>query len=627
MNMKRVIIGTAGHIDHGKTTLIRALTGRNTDRLPEEKKRGITIDLGFSYFELPDGTRAGIVDVPGHEKFIKNMLAGAAGIDIVLLVIAADEGIMPQTKEHLHILQLLGTKHGIVVITKTDMVEEEWLDMVKEDIADYIKNTFLEHAPIVEVSAINGSGIEELKGAILEEYKKVDQKDTQRHFRIPIDRVFSVHGYGTVITGTLMSGKISTGDELDIYPENLSTKARNLQVHDENVPLVEAGERVAINLSSLKVGEVKRGMVVAPPGMCMCTDSLDCKITLLDDSPFIIKSNQRIRLYVGSAEVMARTSVLGGVEIKQGESGFCRLKLEEDVACERLDRFVVRSYSPLYTIGGGMIINPYPKKRKNIPGYEDELRSLENASDSDFLRYVLSSAGRPLPLDKVSVLCSLTASELSGVLSDIGSGSKIISSEGYLVYADVLENFKRNITKSIGDFHNRHSLKKGISKEVLYSGFFKNMERNGFDMMLNILRNRGDIKGENLLSVPGFEISVGGEDKKAMGKVLSALAGDFMPPSIESFGLDEDLIDYMIEEGFLIKIDDGLCITSDTGKQLKSVLLSLFGRKDGITIAEYRDALDISRKYALAYLEYFDKIKLTRRAGDVRILIKGDEVK
>lgn len=624
--MKRVIIGTAGHIDHGKTTLIRALTGRDTDRLPEEKQRGITIDLGFSYFELPDGTKAGIIDVPGHEKFIKNMLAGAAGMDMVLMVIAADEGIMPQTKEHLHILELLGVKHGIVVITKIDMVDREWLELVRDEIKEYLRGTFLEFSKILEVSAVDGRGIEELKTAIAEEYKKVDERNLERHFRLPIDRVFSVHGFGTVITGTLISGRINVGDDLGIYPPGFIAKARNIEVHDENVSEAVAGQRVAINLSSLKVNDLKRGMVVAPHDMNMSTGVMDCKITVLKDSPFKIKNNQRIRLYIDTSEVMARVSLINSEEIKQDNSGFCRLKLEENIACERMDKFIIRSYSPLYTIGGGFVINPYPVKKKNAPGLENELKTLENATDSGFLKYVLSSLGKPIGIEEASRLCSLSRKEIMTIASDMQKNGEIALTDGYLVDSGVLNDFKRVITIRIKDFHLSHPLKKGMSKEELYSRFFKNMDRNGFDMMINILRYRGEIKGENFLSIPDFTITLSNDDKAIIQKLLSNLNNsNYMPPSIDSFNLKEDLVEYMIEEGLLIKIDDDVYITKDIENQLKNVLLSLFDQRGEITVAEYRDALGISRKYALAYLEYFDKIKLTRRIGDVRILIRGGE--
>ncbi|MDI6601468.1 MAG: selenocysteine-specific translation elongation factor [Thermoanaerobacteraceae bacterium] len=624
--MKRVIIGTAGHIDHGKTTLIKALTGRDTDRLPEEKQRGITIDLGFSYFELPDGTKAGIVDVPGHEKFIRNMLAGASGIDLVLLVIAADEGVMPQTKEHLHILELLGIKHGIVVITKIDMVEKDWLELVEEEIKEYLQGTFLEKAAIVEVSAVNGIGIEELKRVIMEEYQRVEGKNLERHFRLPIDRVFSVHGYGTVVTGTLISGKIRIGDEVGIYPKGYITKIRNLEVHDENVSEAVAGQRVAINLSSLKVDDLKRGMVVAPVDMNISTDMIDCKIIILDDSPFTVKNNQRIRLYIGSSEVMARASLINSDEIKQGNSGFCRLKLEEDVACERMDRFIIRSYSPLYTLGGGLVINPYPQKKKNTTGYENELKMLENATDREFLKYVLIASGKPLSTAELSRLCSLYAEEIKAIVTVMEKDEEIVSGEGYYVDTGVLDKFGSVIINVLRDFHASYPLKNGISKEELYSRFFKNIDRNGFDMMINILKRKDIIRGDNFLFLPDFKKNISNDDRKVMEKILSELNScNFTPPSIDKLTSNMDMVEYMLEEGILIKIDDDIYITKETENQLKNVLSSLFVQKNEITVAEYRDALGISRKYALAYLEYFDKIRMTRRIGDVRILIRGEK--
>ncbi|MBQ6630708.1 MAG: selenocysteine-specific translation elongation factor, partial [Romboutsia sp.] len=364
--MKNIIIGTAGHIDHGKTTLIKALTGRDTDTLEEEKKRGISINLGFTYFDLSNNKRAGIVDVPGHEKFIKNMLAGASGIDIVLFVVASDEGVMPQTIEHLDILSFLNIKKGIIVLTKSDIVDDEFKQLVKDDIREKTKGTFLEDVDILEVDSISKNGIDELIKKIDSISNDIEEKNQNSPARLNIDRVFSVKGFGTVVTGTLMEGKISIDDDLTVYPNMLNTKIRSIQVHGENVKTAYAGQRTAINISNIKVEELKRGDVLGSPNSLEESMMLDIKLSLVKHSNKSIKHWDRLRLYHGTREILCRIVPLDKDIVKPGESCYAQLRLEESIVTKKLDNIVLRNYSPLETIGGGIILDTKPKKHKRF---------------------------------------------------------------------------------------------------------------------------------------------------------------------------------------------------------------------------------------------------------------------
>jgi len=405
--MKHIIIGTAGHIDHGKTTLIKALTGRETDTLQEEKNRGISINLGFTYFDLPSGRRAGIIDVPGHEKFIKNMLAGISSIDVVLLVIAADEGIMPQTREHFEILKLLNIKKGIVVLTKSDLVEADWLDMIKEDIKEEFKDTFLEDAPIHAVSSKTKMGFEELIVDIDKLTEEVEAKDTEGHFRLPVDRSFSISGFGTVVTGTIISGKVSLGDTVEIYPGKVKAKVRGIRVHDVPSELGEAGQRCAINLANIKVSEVQRGNVVAKEDIMEPSLIIDCKLYHIKTAEKSIVNRQRVRLYHGTEEIICRIIPLDKEEIKPGQWAYVQLRLEKPITVQRNDRYIIRSYSPMNTIAGGIIIEPNAKKSKKVTvEYLEELKLKESGKSTNILENTVKNLSDTYP-DSLAILKSL----------------------------------------------------------------------------------------------------------------------------------------------------------------------------------------------------------------------------
>ncbi len=407
--MKNIIVGTAGHIDHGKTALIKALTGRNTDRWEEEQRRGITIDLGFTYFDLPGGDRVGIIDVPGHERFINNMVAGVVGMDLVLLVIAADEGIMPQTKEHVDILNLLGIEKSIIVLNKCDLVDEEWLELVEEEVKEELEGTFLSKAPVVKVSAATGQGLDGLIGLIERMTSdEVAAKDIQTIPRLPVDRAFSLSGFGTIITGTLVSGTITREDTLEMYPVGKECKIRSIQVHGQDKEACYAGQRVAINLSNVKKREIKRGCVLAPKNSMKNTDLLDVKLQVLDSSMRILTNHMRLHFFTGTSEVLCRAVLLNKEEIGPGESGYVQLRLEEEVAVRRGDKFVVRFYSPMETIGGGVVLEPNPGvKRRFRQEVIEELERKESGSTADVIE--LHVKGRGDTLITEAELAKLTA--------------------------------------------------------------------------------------------------------------------------------------------------------------------------------------------------------------------------
>ena len=413
--MKNIIIGTAGHIDHGKTTLIKALTGRNTDRWEEEQRRGITIDLGFTWFDLPGGDRAGIIDVPGHEKFINNMVAGVVGMDLVLLVIAADEGIMPQTREHVDILHLLGIEKSIIVLNKCDLVDEEWIELVEEEVREELEGTFLEHAPVLKVSAATGQGLPKLVEII--EHMTRDEvvtKDTQTIPRLPIDRAFSLSGFGTIITGTLVSGTITKEDTLEMYPIGKECKIRSIQVHGEDKKACYAGQRVAINLSNVKKREIQRGCVLAPPDSMKNTDLLDVLLDMLDSSMRVLTNHTRLHFFTGTSEILCRAVLLDKEELGPGESGYVQLRLEEELAVRRGDKFVVRFYSPMETIGGGVILEPNPTvKRRFREEVIEELKRKESGSSADVIELHVKEHGDTLiTLAELAKLTALSADEV-----------------------------------------------------------------------------------------------------------------------------------------------------------------------------------------------------------------------
>ncbi|TDT61224.1 selenocysteine-specific translation elongation factor [Fonticella tunisiensis] len=635
--MQHVIIGTAGHIDHGKTTLIKALTGRDTDTLKEEKERGISINLGFTYFDLPSGRRAGIIDVPGHERFIKNMLAGVGGIDIVLLVIAADEGVMPQTREHLNILELLDIKKGIVVISKKDMVDEEWLNMIAEDIKKEFSTTFLKDAPVIPVSSVTGEGLDNLTKTIDAMTMDLENRDLITDFRIPIDRVFTVSGFGTVVTGTLISGIVNEGDECEVYTSGIKTRIRGIQVHEKSVKTAYAGQRVAINLAGVKIGEVKRGDVVSRPGAMINSLMIDCRLNYLKDAPRPLKNRDRIRLYHGTSEILGRIVILDKEIVNPGESALIQVRLESPIAARRGDKYVIRSYSPMHTIGGGTILEPNPVKHKYFDkNVIEELLLKEKGDPVDVVEQTIKMNSQLYPLkEDIIKLSGKGIADIDSIIKKLLRERKIIEillSEGNVyIHNDYLKDIKSRAIKLLNEFHKNNPLKAGISKEEFKAKIFgKSIKQKIFDALIELLKVDTLKTGEDVVWRIDFEVKFDNSQMEIKNKIIKAFNdAKFQPPKPEelmkSFGKEEKaariVFNALVDMGIIIKINEDIYLTSDNFKEAKESVIHFIGARGEITAAEFRDLIGSSRKYAISILEYFDSIKLTKRIGDKRVMM------
>lgn len=632
--MRNIIIGTAGHIDHGKTTLIKALTGRETDRWEEEKRRGITIDLGFTYFDLPDGNKAGIIDVPGHEKFIKNMLAGVVGMDMVLLVIAADEGIMPQTTEHLNILNLLGVENGIVVITKCDIVDQEWISLVKEDITETISTTFLEGAPIVEVSSKTGQGIEKLIQEIINiADKAVKERELNTIPRLPIDRVFSIQGFGTVITGTLITGILKKGEEVEIYPVNKICRIRNIQVHSSDVEKAYAGQRTAINLSNVKKDEIYRGCVIAPVNSMKNTMMLDVKLNLLKSSKRVVINRSRLHLYTGTSEILTRVVLLDRDELTPGESCYAQLRLEEEIAVRRGDKFIVRFYSPLETIGGGEIIEPLPLKRKRFDeNLIEELKIKEKGTGADVIEKIIKETKDLLSVSSLAKTTALTETEVQDNIEILEQEEKItlfkVKNDMYVWHKSFEIEIEEKLEKYLFNYHKENKYATGAKKSEIKSKFFPNLKQLLFDVIIQSFVEKGLIKqSDEFISLTYFTIEYDEDYRKIKERVLMILDEvkfeflkiDELAEKI-NHPMTDDVLSLMLTEKDLVKIND-LVTTRELYEEAKNILVEFLNKNKIISAAQYRDLLNTNRKTAITLLEHFDMLKLTKRIENDRILL------
>jgi len=630
--LKNIIIGTAGHIDHGKTTLIKALTGTDTDRLKEEKKRGISIDLGFTHFDLPSGKRAGIIDVPGHEKFIRNMLAGVGGMDIVMLVIAADEGIMPQTKEHLDILTLLNIKKGVIVLTKVGLVDNDWLQLIKEDIRNKVIGTFLEAAEIVEVDSHTGLGIPSLIQTIDSMTEETESRDVQSPARMPIDRVFTIVGFGTVVTGTLIEGKINLEDTLEILPQKIKVRVRSLQVHGKSVDAAYAGQRVAVNLANIKKEDIDRGHILAQVDSLEVTMMLDGRLKALKDAPRTLKNRDRVRLYHGSSELLARVVLLDRDQLEAGESCYVQLRLEEETAVKRDDKMVLRFYSPMETIGSITVIDPKPKKHKQKDSnIIQELKSRELGSPEDILEKQIERYSKEFP--DAAFLAKATGNQqgyiesMAMALSQKGK-IHILEQQAYIhdrFYRSIIEGTE----KQLGEYHKRNPLRGGMLKEELKSKLFSKNKNKGIDVIFTMLERDNIIKlrGKDV-ALYDFKIQLSGVQEKIKTSIEEMiLRNPFAPPSIEEIikGLPykpqevQQVLEAMVGNE-LIKITNEMYLHKSAYSDAVERLKAHINKNKSITLAEFRDLLDTSRKYAMAILEFFDNNKVTKRVEDKRVL-------
>ena len=629
--MKNIIIGTAGHIDHGKTTLIKALTGRNTDRWEEEQRRGITIDLGFTYFDLPGGDRAGIIDVPGHEKFINNMVAGVVGMDLVLLVIAADEGIMPQTREHVDILHLLGIEKSIIVLNKCDLVDEEWLELVEEEVREELAGTFLEHAPVAKVSAATGQGLEELI-QIIEKMTEDDltPKDIHTIPRLPVDRVFTLSGFGTIITGTLVSGTIRKEDTLEMYPVGKECKIRSIQVHGTDRDVCYAGQRVAINLSNVKKKEIARGCVLAPKNSMKNTDLLDVKLNVLDSSMRVLTNHSRLHFFTGTSEILCRAVLLDKEEIGPGESGYVQLRLEEEIAVRRGDKFVVRFYSPMETIGGGVILEPNPGVKKRFhQDVIDELKRKESGSVADVIELHIREHGKTLiTLAELAKMTALSEQEIREAAEELKSQGQIeefqLKKDTWFWHADSRRAATEEILAALTAYETKYPYRYGMKKAEVQGIYFQKIRPNLFDRIIEFLEEEGCVKREGeFLCTPDYQVRKDGVFDQVSSVLLDTFKKarfDFVRyseislPKVEQ-ETGDDILNILLVEGSVVKVTEDMYTLKEYMEEARQAISAHLADDPVITIAQVRDMFQTSRKSAKPILEYMDSIKVTKKTG------------
>ncbi|MBO4880746.1 MAG: selenocysteine-specific translation elongation factor [Firmicutes bacterium] len=634
--MRNVIVGTAGHVDHGKTCLIKALTGIDADRLKEEKQRGITIELGFADMQAPDGTDIGIIDVPGHEKFIRNMLAGIGGIDLVLLVVAADEGVMPQTVEHLDIMKLLNIRRGILVITKADLAADgDWLDMVESDVREAVKGSFLENAPCVRVSSQTGQGIEELKALIFEEVAKTAEKNCNPALlRIPMDRVFTIQGFGTVITGTLTQGMIRTGDEVTVYPEGIAAKVRNLQVHGKMVDAAYAGQRTAVNLTGVRKEDIARGNVLAAKDSLTPASMIDVRLQVLSDSKRTVLNGSRLHLHYGSAQVLCKAVLLDRDALNPGENCYAQLRTEEPVVVKQGDPFVVRYYSPVETVGGGVVLNANAPKHKR--GDETVLKALairESGDDAAQMEQVLRDESKTFPgSDKLAKQLGLSESEAEEQLKNLAAqGKAVLLADNIYVHQDYVNYIKDAAFSILDAYYAKNPLLAAMPREELRSklgGQVRITDAKRLDLVLQYLGETGALAlTPAAAGKQGYAVNFTKAQLRLMDEIARIYkdAGCESPDPDEVFAGRKDkeeckrLIAAMCADGRLTRVQNKFCLDSAFLQQTVAWIREKIETDGSITLAELRDHLDTSRKYALMILEYCDNAKITRLQDDRRV--------
>ncbi len=630
--MKHVVVGTAGHIDHGKTSLVKALTGTDTDRLPEEKARGITIDLGFAFLEEPGGATIEIVDVPGHERFVKNMLAGVGGIDLVMLVIAADEGVMPQTREHLAICSLLRIKSGLVALTKTDLADPDWIELVRDDVRSLLAPTFLGGCPIVPVSVKTGTGLEELRAALAELARSVPAKSTDQTPRLPIDRVFTVRGFGTVVTGTLTAGVLSVDDRLEVYPRGVGSKVRGLQVHGRAVERASAGQRTAVNLQAVERAAVERGDVVAPPGGLLPTILADATLELLEDAPRPLKKRDRVRFHVGTQEVMARVLLVDREQLEPGQVSYGRFRLEAPIVALPGDRFVIRSYSPIITIGGGTLLDIAPPRfKRKAPALLAHLTLLEKGDPARVVEEHLKQAGPAgARAADLRARTPFGPERLRELLDELVKTAAIVAvdREWYL-HREANDRLRAQTLGLLEAFHAENPLRGGISREELRSRAGNAQER-VFSQLLTSLEAEGVVRSEkDQVRLASHSIRLTPEQQR----VVSGLDVEFgragaAPPSPEEalakLGVKgterHELFQLLVAERRLVRVKESLYFHAEALGVIQAKLVAYLHQKKEIGPGDMKDLLGITRKYAIPLMEYFDTQRITVRQGERRVL-------
>lgn len=623
------VVGTAGHVDHGKSTLVKALTGIDPDRLAEEKVRAMTIDLGFAWFSLPGGQQVSVVDVPGHERFIKNMLAGVGGIDAALLVIAADEGPMPQTREHLAILDLLGVETGVVALTKADLVDADWLDLVREEVQETLAATTLATSPIVPVSAITGAGLDDLRATLVASLTTAPHRNAGRAPRLPVDRVFSVSGFGTVVTGTLIGGELGIGDELRIYPGARTARIRGLQSHQAKVSRARPGSRTAVNLSGVTTEEVHRGDVLAPAGLMTPSQRLDVRLHLLGSSPVTLKQNDEVDFFSGAAELPARVTLLDRERLEPGETAWVQLRFRASVAVMKGDRFIIRRPSPSETIGGGDVIDANPSRHKRFrPETLAALETLAAGSPDEIVLQLLER--EPLELREVrSAASGLTPAQVDEAIGQLlaeGDAVRLGGAPGEPKQTDFLASMARweSLRGALGDvlaaFHAAQPLRPGIAREEARSRLAIGRPRLFDAIVASAVAADAVVDDGATLRLPDFRMQLDPPRRAEADRFLAALATHpFSPPGPHEFAIDLATLNALEHLGEVVKVADGVYFAPDAWERLVAGTLALIDAEGALTLARFRDYFGTSRKYAQAALEHLDRLKFTRRAGDDRV--------
>ena len=635
--MKHLVLGTAGHIDHGKTSLVKALTGIDTDRLKEEKARGITIELGFAHLNVSGDTILGIVDVPGHEKFVRAMVAGSSGLDMVMLVVAADEGVMPQTREHLDILRLLGIKRGLIALTKSDMVEQEWLELVTEEVRDYVADSFLENAPIVPVSSRTGAGLEELKTALSAMAYENIEKLRDGNFRLPVDRVFTMAGFGTVVTGTLLSGEINVGDELELLPFGKEGRVRGIQAHGVKVDKGLAGQRLAVNLQGIDLNEAQRGNIVVPRGIFQTTTVVDVRIDYLSSAPRELKHRSKVRLHSATYEVQAQVILLDCNSLRPGESAYAQLRLNEPVLLVSGDRYILRAASPAITVGGGVVLDPFPPRRRRRNS--EAVQLLESLLVRESQRVISLIIGQSI-LSGIAFEDILLRTALPRKAAETALSGLLVSGEILQMTRDpriflakeAVETLKTGLEQELRSFLATNTLKEGIGKEELKTRLPKRSDPRFFTPILSFLESDGIIVIErDIVRLAGYKVQNTAEAKNMTAAIDSLLRGKALePPTIkeisEQFNIDEkaarDNIALLISSGEVVRISSDLFYPTEVINTLREKLVSHFKVNTEISPGDFREITGLSRKYLIPLLEHFDSEKITIRVGDKRVLRK-----
>jgi selenocysteine-specific elongation factor len=636
-----IIVGTAGHIDHGKTALVKALTGTDADRLPEEKQRGITVDLGFAEMSVGD-VHFGFVDVPGHERFVKNMLAGASGIDIVLLVIAADEGVMPQTREHFDICRLLGIKNGVIALTKSDLVDAETLELAHLDVAELVAGSFLQNAPVVAVSSKSGDGINELKEEIIKVSSTLNKRDDNFIARLPIDRSFTMKGFGAVVTGTLASGRISEGDELELLPYERRVRVRGLQTHGRAAKLVRAGQRVAVNLAGIDHTQIERGMTLTEAGVLAPTQIIDSEIEVLESSPKPIRSRQRVRVHLGTAEILARVQVLNHEgEIKPGTRDLAQIRFERPVAPVPFERFIVRSYSPQITIAGGSIIDVAAQKRRRreLDHARDFLMSFLAAREDTLsqIQLMINRAGdNGLGFNELRSRTGLNTQLVKKAVDEGVASGQIIDAGAAYIGTLAFKRLTETVLNAIDAFHKREPLASGVLLDELRASVAAQSSEGGFRAVLASLTSQNKIVVEKeRVRKSGQSIELTEQEKVFVDTLKANLKGfGLLVPKFEELVAEtatahrindasaKKLAALMIKRGEIIKVSDEICFADDVIMALRTKVLEFADRSADrqIDVTIFKDLAGISRKYAIPLLEYFDGEKFTIRVGYKRLI-------